>query len=67
VSVEASLDTARLARTLTLIVFVTAVFLFLLAQRLSGELLQVGIVATGSIAVITAVLGFLIAAAAGYD
>lgn len=66
-SVEASLDTARLARTLTLIVFVTAVFLFLLAQRLSGELLQVGVVATGSIAVITAVLGFLIAAAAGYD
>ena len=66
-SVETRLDTARLARTLTLIVFVTAVFLFLLAQRLSGELLQVGVVATGSIAVITAVLGFLIAAAAGYD
>jgi hypothetical protein len=61
------IDTGRLARTVTLIAFVTAVSLILLAERLSGRLFQVGAVAVGSIGLITAIIAFLISAGAYYD
>ena len=60
-------DTGRFARSLALIVFVTAVFLFLLADRLVADLFQVGVVAMGSVAIVTAIVSFLIAATSGYD
>jgi hypothetical protein len=66
-STESSLDRGRLARTLTLIVFVTAVSLFVLADRLTGELLRIGAVAIGAVAVVTAIIGFLIAAESAFE
>jgi uncharacterized membrane protein len=66
-SAEPGVDTGRLARTMTLIALVTAVFLWVLAERLSGQLLQVGVAAVGAVAVVTAITGFLIAAGAYFD
>jgi hypothetical protein len=68
-SSKAGINRGRLARTLTLIVFVTAVFLFVLADRLStqGDLFQIGVVAIGAVAVVTAIVGFLVAAGAAFD
>lgn len=62
-----SVDTGRFGRTLALIVFVTAVFLFLTAERLSGELFQIGAVVIGTIAFISTIVSFLIAVANAYD
>ncbi|MEF8850801.1 MAG: hypothetical protein V5A44_09670 [Haloarculaceae archaeon] len=59
---DAGIDVGRLGRTLALIGFVTAVFILLTANRLSGDLVQVGFVAIGTVAFITAVVGFFIAA-----
>lgn len=56
-------DVARFARTMALIGFVTGAFLLLAAQQLSGVLFQVGVVAIGSVAIVTAISGALIAAA----
>jgi len=64
---ETGLDTARLLRTLTLIAFVTAVFVVLAAQQLEGIVLQIGVFAIGTVAAITAIAGFLIAAGSYYD
>lgn len=64
---EPSIDLARLGRTLTLIGFVTAVFLLLAVNRLSGDVLQVGIVGIGAVAFLTAIVGFLIAAVSVFD
>ena len=66
-SSETRFDRRRFARTLTLIVFVTAVFLLLIAQRLGAEALQIGVVAVGTVALVTAATGFLIAAASRLD
>jgi len=66
-SAEGQIDTGRLARTLTLIAFVTAAFLLVAAQRLDGDLFRVGAVAIGAVAFLTAITGFLIAAGAYYD
>lgn len=63
----AGIDMARFGRTLALIGFVTAVFILLTANRLSGDLLQVGFVAIGTVAFITAVVGFFIAAGSAFD
>ena len=52
---------------MTLIVFVTAVFLFLAANRFEGELFQVSVVAVGTVALVTAITGFLIASAETFD
>lgn len=41
----------------------TAVFLILAADRLTGDLLQIGVVAIGSVTFATAISGVLIAAA----
>lgn len=64
-----TLDTGRLGRLLGLVAFVTAVFIFLAAQRsdLSGTNFDIAIGAIGGIAVITAMTGFLIALGASYD
>lgn len=59
---DPGIDTGRLGRTLALIGFVTAVFLLLIANRLDGDVLRIGVVAIGTIALITAMTGFLIAA-----
>jgi len=67
VSREGSFDTGRFARTSTLILFVTTVFLFLAANRLEGEVFRIGAVAIGTIALITAIVSFLIAAGSAYD
>lgn len=66
-SSESGIDRGRFGRTLVLIGFVTAVFLLLIANRLEGELLQVGSVAVGTVAFITAIIGFLIAAGSAVD
>ena len=66
-STESGLDTGRLGRLLTLIAFVTAVSLLTSAQVLGEELFSIAVVAIGSIALVTAIIGFLIAAGATYD
>jgi hypothetical protein len=66
-STEDGLDTGRLVRTLTLIVFVTAISLFVLVDRLDGELFQIGAVAIGAVAIVTAIIGFLIAVESAFD
>jgi len=61
------IDYGRLGRTLALVGFVTAVFVLLTANRLSGPLFQVGVVAIGTVAFITAIVGFLVAAGSRFD
>ncbi|TKX68505.1 MULTISPECIES: hypothetical protein [Halorubrum] len=61
-SSEPGIDTGRFGRTLVLIGFVTTVFLFLIAERLSGDTFRIGAIAIGMVALITAITGFLIAA-----
>ncbi|SFC56398.1 hypothetical protein SAMN05444422_110133 [Halobiforma haloterrestris] len=63
----AGLDTGRLARLFTLIAAVTAVSLLTAGQVLSGTLVSIGIVAIGSVALVTAMTGFLIALGSSYD
>jgi len=67
VSNEPGIDIGRLGRTLVLIGFVTAVFLTLTANRLGDELFRIGAFAIGTVAVITAIIGFLIAAGSAFD
>lgn len=57
----------RFARLLTLIMFVTAAFLLVAANRLDGDLFPIAAVAIGAIAFITAITGFLVAAGQFYD
>jgi hypothetical protein len=64
---ESGLDTGRLARLGTLIAFVTAVSLLTSAQVLSGALFSVAVVAIGSVALVTAITGFLISLGTAYD
>lgn len=66
-SSQPGIDVGRFGRTLALIGAVTAVFLFLTANRLGGDLFRVGAVGIGVVAMITAMTGFLIAAAGAYD
>jgi hypothetical protein len=61
------IDLGRLGRTLALVGFVTAVFVLLTANRLDGALVQVGVVAIGTVAFITAIVGFLVAAGSRFD
>ena len=60
-------DTGRFGRLVTLIAAVTAVSLLTSAQVLGGALLSIAVVAVGSIALVTAIVGFLIALGASYD
>ena len=64
---EGDFDTARFGRLLALIAAVTAVSLLTSAQVLSGALFSIGVVAVGAIALVTAIVGFLIALGASYD
>ena len=64
---EPSFDVGRAARVLTLIAFVTAVFLLTASWQLKGTTFQIGAVAIGAVAVVTAITGFLIAGGAAYD
>lgn len=60
---EPSLDVPRLARVLGLIGFVTAVSLLTSASVLPDRLFSIAVVAVGSVALVTAIIGFLIAGA----
>ena len=66
-SSEPGVDVARFGRTLVLIGFVTAVFLMLTASRLADELFQIGVFAIGTVAFVTAIVGFLIAAGSAVE
>ncbi|ELY74067.1 hypothetical protein [Natrinema pallidum] len=61
------LDTGRLARLLTLIAAVTAVSLLVSGQVLSGSVASIGAIAIGVVALVTAMVGFLIAMGSSYD
>lgn len=67
VNANAGIGWGRLGRTLGLIGFVSAVFLFLTVNRFEGELLRIGVVAIGSVAVVTAITGFIIALGQAVD
>jgi len=67
VSTEPGIDAFRFGRTLVLISVVTAVFLVLSANRLGGETFRIGAFAIGTVAVVTAITGFLIAAGSAID
>ena len=58
---------SRFGRLLALIAAVTAVSLLTSAQVLSGAVFPVAVVAVGSIALVTAIIGFLIALGTSYD
>jgi hypothetical protein len=64
---DSGVDTGRLARTLTLITFVTAVFILLAAEQLDGQVFRVGVGAIAAVAFVTSITGFLIAAGQYYD
>lgn len=66
-SSSTGVDVGRLFRTLTLVAFVTAVFIVIASQRLEGVLFRIGMLAIGAVAFITAITGFLIAASQYYD
>lgn len=61
------LDTGRLARLLTLIAAVTAISLLVSGEVLSGAAASIGAVAIGVVALVTAMVGFLIAMGSSYD
>ena len=66
-SSEPGIDFARFGRTLVLIGVVTAVFLMLTASRLGDELFQISVFAIGTVAFVTAIVGFLIAAGSAVE
>jgi hypothetical protein len=66
-SAEGTIDLGRLARSVTLIMFVTATFMLVAANRFEGEIFQIAAVAIGAIAFLTAITVFLIAAGQFYD
>lgn len=66
-SSEPGIDVGRFGRTLVLVGFVTTVFLLLIANRLSGDTLRIGAVAIGTVALITAIIGFLIAVSSAVE
>lgn len=66
-SSESRFDLARLGRLLALIGFVTAVSLLTSARVLPSDLFSVAVVAIGSVALVTAITGFLIAGGATYE
>jgi uncharacterized membrane protein len=60
-------DTGRFGRLLALIAFVTAISVMTSAQTLEDDLFQISVFAIGSVALLTAIIGFLIAASGAYD
>ncbi|SEP81109.1 hypothetical protein [Natrinema salaciae] len=61
------LDTGRLGRLVTLIAGVTAASLLVSGEVLSGTLASIGAVAIGVVALVTAMVGFLIAMGSSFD
>lgn len=61
------LSIGRFGRLLSLVAAVTAISLLTSGQVLSGFVLSVAVVAIGSIALVTAIVGFLITLGASYD
>ena len=53
----------RFGRVLVLVAFVSFVFLFTAADALAGVLFQLAVVVIGGVALVTAIVGFLIAVA----
>lgn len=64
---EPGIDAGRFGRILLLVGFVTTVFLFLTANRLTGDALRIGAVAIAMVGLITAIIGFLVAAGSAVD
>lgn len=60
-------DAGRFGRLLSLVGAVTALSLLTSAQVLSGAVFSVSVVAIGTVALITAIVGFFIAFGASYD
>ncbi|PGF17447.1 hypothetical protein CP556_15960 [Natrinema sp. CBA1119] len=61
------LDTGRLARLIALIAAVTAVSLLVSGEVLTGAVASIGAIAIGVVALVTAMVGFLIAMGSAYD
>lgn len=61
------IEVGRFGRLLSLVAAVTAISLLTSAQVLSGPIFSVAVVAVGAIAVVTAIVGFLIALGHSYD
>jgi len=64
---DGGIDFGRFGRILVLIGFVTAVFMMLTANRLDSPVADIGLFAVGVVALITVMIGFLIAAGNLYD
>lgn len=64
---EPGIDTGRFGRILVLVGFVTTVFLFLTASRLSGDTFRIGAAAIATVGLVTAIIGFLVAAGSAVD
>ena len=64
---DSGIHVGRFVRILTLIGFVTAVFMMLTANRLDSPAADIGLFAVGVVALITVMVGFLIAAGNLYD
>jgi len=64
---DSGFDTGRFARLVVLIAFVTAVSIMTSAQTLEGTVFRISVFAIGSVALLTAMTGFLIAASSVYD
>lgn len=62
-----SVDVGRLGRLLTLIAVVTMVSFLASASFLPSAVQSIAFVAVGSVALVTAVVGFLIAMGSSYD
>lgn len=66
-SEKPGIDVGRFGRSLLLIGVVTSVFLTLTADRLGDEAFRIGVFAIGTVAVVTAITGFLIAAGSAVE
>lgn len=62
-----SVDVGRLARLLTLIAVVTMISFLASASVLPSAVQSIAFVAVGSVALVTAVVGFFIAVGSSYD
>lgn len=60
-------DTGRFGRLLALVAAVTAISLLTSARILPGAIFSVAVVAVGAVAVVTAIVGFLISMGTSYD
>lgn len=64
---DRGIEVGRFGRLLSLVAAVTAISLLTSAQVLTGPIFSVAVVAIGAIAVVTAIVGFLIALGDSYD